>query len=96
MFGAPGANPTLQATAQPVPVMIGMAALHLLDQGDRPQPGLGFEHRADLGVPEPGEGVGTLAPTPIASLSRGEMPIRLDPTGGALKPALAAATRWGW
>ena len=35
VFGAPGTNPTLQAPTQPIPVMIGMTALHLLEQ---PQP----------------------------------------------------------
>jgi hypothetical protein len=64
-----------------------MAALHLLDQGDRPQPGLGFEHRADLGVPEPGEGVGTLAAKTLAGDLRREMPSRLDPASGALAEA---------
>ena len=31
VFGAPGTNPTFQAPAQPIPVMIGMTALHLLE-----------------------------------------------------------------
>jgi hypothetical protein len=61
VFGAPGANPALQAAAQPVPVVIGVAALHFLEQRDRPQAGLGLEHRADLAVPEPVERVATLA-----------------------------------
>jgi len=51
MFGAPGANPTLKAATQPVPVMTGMTQLHLLEEGDRSQIGMSLEHRADLAVP---------------------------------------------
>ena len=51
VFGAPGANPTLKATTQPVPVMAGMTQLHLLEQPNRSQAGMGLEHRADLAVP---------------------------------------------
>jgi len=47
----PGANPALQAATQPVPVMIGMTALHLFEHRDRPQAGMRLEHRADLAVP---------------------------------------------
>ena len=31
VFGAPGPNPTLKTTTQPVPVMTGMTQLHLLE-----------------------------------------------------------------
>jgi hypothetical protein len=48
---APGANPTLQATTQPIPVMIGMTALHLFEHRDRPQAGMRLEQQADLAVP---------------------------------------------
>ena len=48
---------------------------------------MGFEHRADLGVPEPGEGVGTLAAKTLAGDLRREMPSRLDPASGALAEA---------
>jgi hypothetical protein len=51
VFGAPGTHPALQAATQPIPVMIGMTALHLLEQPNRPQAGMGLEHRADLAVP---------------------------------------------
>jgi hypothetical protein len=61
VLGTPGANPALQAAAQPIPVVIRVAALHFLEQRDRPQAGLGLEHRADLAVPEPVERVATLA-----------------------------------
>jgi hypothetical protein len=51
VFGTPGTNPALQATTQPIPVVVGMTALHLLEQGNRSQAGMGLEHRADLAVP---------------------------------------------
>ena len=51
VLGAPRTNPTLQAPAQPIPVMIGMTALHLLEQPNRSQAGMGLKHRADLAVP---------------------------------------------
>jgi hypothetical protein len=51
VFGAPGPNPTLKTTTQPVPVMTGMTQLHLLDQGNRSQTGMCLEHRADLAIP---------------------------------------------
>ena len=47
----PGANPALQATTQPIPVMIGMTALHLFEHRDRPQAGMCLEQRPDLAVP---------------------------------------------
>ena len=40
VLGAPGADPALQATTQPIPVMIGMTQLHLLEQGNRSQAGM--------------------------------------------------------
>ena len=43
--------PPLQATAQPIPVMIGMTALHLFEHRDRPQAGMRLEQRTDLAVP---------------------------------------------
>ena len=51
VFDAPGTNPTLQATTQPIPVVIGMTQLHLLEQGNRSQAGMRLEHRAHLAVP---------------------------------------------
>ena len=51
VLGAPGANPALQAAAQPIPVMIGMTALHLFEHRDGPQAGMGLEQRPDLAVP---------------------------------------------
>jgi len=48
---APGTNPAFQATAKPIPVMIGMAALHLFEHRDRPQAGTRLEQRADVAVP---------------------------------------------
>jgi hypothetical protein len=86
LFGPPGADPALQTTAQPVPVMIGAAALHLLEQGDRPQTRLGLEHRADLGIPEPAEGIGCRAWSRIGGLRR-RPAIRLDAAGGTLAEA---------
>jgi hypothetical protein len=47
----PGAHPALQATTQPIPVMIGMTALHLFEHRDRTQAGMHLEQRADLAVP---------------------------------------------
>ena len=62
----PGSHPPLKAPTQAVPVMIGMTALHLFQQGDRPQTWLGLEHGTDLAVPEPLERIGGLArPPPI-------------------------------
>ena len=86
MFGPPAANPALQTTAQPVPVVIGATALHLLEQSDRPQPRLGLEHRADLSIPESGEGIGCRAWPRIGGLRR-RPAVRLDAPGGPLAEA---------
>ena len=51
VLGSPGANPAFQATKQPIPVMIGMPALHLFEHRDRPQAGMCLEQRADLAAP---------------------------------------------
>ena len=51
VLGAPGANAAFQATTQPIPVMIGMTALHLFEHRDRPQAGMRLEQREDLAVP---------------------------------------------
>ena len=51
VLGPPCANPALQATTQPIPVMIGMTALHLFEHRDWPQAGMRLEHRADFAVP---------------------------------------------
>ena len=51
VLGAPGTNPAFQGTAKPIPIMIGMAALHLFEHRDRPQAGMRLEQRADLAVP---------------------------------------------
>jgi hypothetical protein len=40
VFGAPGTNPPLQAPTQPIPVMIGMTALHLLEHPNQSQAGI--------------------------------------------------------
>src|SRR5215813_431041 len=86
VLGPPGADPALQTTAQPVPVVLGAATLHLLEQGDRPQARLGLEHRADLGVPEPGEGIRCRAWPRIGGL-RWRPAIRLDAAGSTLAEA---------
>ena len=36
VLGSPGAHPALKAATQPIPVMIGMTALHLFEHRDRP------------------------------------------------------------
>jgi hypothetical protein len=51
VFGAPGTNPTLQASTQPIPILTGMTQLHLLEQGNWSQTGMRLEHRADLAIP---------------------------------------------
>jgi len=83
VLGAPGANPPLQATAQPIPVMIGMTALHLFEHRDRPQAGMRLEHRADLAVEKSIKWIGTLTRANGVWLRR-QMPIGLDATGGSL------------
>ena len=51
VLSSPGAHSALQATTQPIPVMIGMTALHLFEHRDRAQAGMCLEQRADLAVP---------------------------------------------
>ena len=47
-------------------VVIGMAALHLFQQGDGPQTWFGLEHGPDLAVPQTLERIGGLAsPSPV-------------------------------
>src|SRR5580698_8766357 len=83
VLGSPGAHPALQATAQPIPVMIGMPALHLFEHSDRPQAGMRLEQRADLAVPKSVKRIGTLASSNGVWLRR-QMPIGLDAAARSL------------
>ena len=47
----PGADPPLQRAAQPVPIAVRMAPLHLLEQGDRPQAGPALQQAAGCRSP---------------------------------------------
>jgi hypothetical protein len=88
MFGAPGTHPALEAAAETIPVMIGMATLHLFEQGHRPQAGCGFEHGADLSVPQPGKGIGgETTGSWIDDLPGREMVTQLDAAPGPLAEA---------
>ena len=41
VFGTPGADTTLQGAAQPIPIALGMAPLHLVQHHHRPHAGTG-------------------------------------------------------
>jgi len=62
VFGAPGADATLQGAAQAVPVAIGMTALHLLQQRHRPHAGTTGQQRQDVALPQPAQRIGDLSP----------------------------------
>ena len=56
--GAPGPDATLQGAAQPVPVpvAVGMTALHLFQQRHRPHAGRADQQRQDVALPQPPSG----------------------------------------
>lgn len=93
--GARGTNLTLQAPTQPVPVMIGMTALHLLEQAIGRRPGCAsiIGRTSPFHNPSNGSGPGRLrmasgygAKCRFVSRWRAV---------GSLNPALAAATCYG-
>jgi len=61
---------------------IRMAAKHLLEHGDGPQAGHGYQHRDDLRLPDRGQRVGTAAAANCLSL-RGQLWIGIEPCAGA-------------
>src|SRR5277367_5154378 len=74
VFGAPGTNPTLQASTQPIPILTGMTQLHLLEQGNWSQTRMRLEHRADLAIPQSVKRIGNVA-TANGSWRTCQMPI---------------------
>ena len=60
MNGPPRADPPLQGPADAAS-QFGMAADHLLENGDRSKPGGCLQHRHDFGVENIGERIGTPA-----------------------------------
>ena len=88
VLGAPSAHPAFQAAAEPVPIMIRVAAQHLVEHPDGPQARRGLEHRADLAVPQSVERIGTLAAQGAVGDRRcREVAVRLDAAGRALADA---------
>src|SRR5689334_15370542 len=89
----PGAHPPLERAAQPVPIAVRMATLHLLEQGDRPQAGPAFQQWQDVALPDPVQRIRTLtAPLPASVLLRRQPRITLIRRAvRSLIPALAAA-----
>jgi hypothetical protein len=86
--GAPGAHPALQGAPQSVPIALGVASLHLLQQGDGPQAWVGLQEREDVALPDPGQGVGDRAAGPGPGLGSGRRSLAaLDAAGGALAEA---------
>ena len=81
----PGAHPPFERAAQPVPIAVRMATLHLLEQGDRPQTGPALQQRQDVALPNPVQRIRDLtAPLPAGVLLRRQAWIALDPTPGPL------------
>jgi hypothetical protein len=62
VLGAPGADATLQCAAQAIPVAIGMASLHFLQQRHRPHAGAAGKQRQDVALPQPAKRVDHLSP----------------------------------
>lgn len=80
--GLPGAHPALQGAADLV--TLGTAALKFLQDGDRAQPRMGLKQRQDIGLPNPGERVGSAAAAaPPELLLRRQPGVPLDPISGA-------------
>src|SRR3954447_14745179 len=96
VFRAPGTNPALQAPTQPIPVMIGMTALHLLEYGNRSQTRMRLDHRTDLPSHKPSNGSGPLRLRwPIGCGGRCRA-VSTRRAVRSLNPAFAAATCCGW
>ena len=51
VLGPPSAHPALQAAAEPVPIMVRVAAQHLVEHPDGPQTRRNLKHRTNLAVP---------------------------------------------
>ena len=88
VLGPPSAHPAFQATTEPIPIMVRVPAQHLVEHPDGPQTRRGFEHRADLAVPQSAEGIRILAAQGAVGDRRcREMAVRLNAAGGALADA---------
>ena len=61
---------------------VGVAAEHLLEQGDRAKPGSGLQHGHDLGVPDRREGIGA-APAARRLALGGKPGVGVEPGAGA-------------
>ena len=90
VFGAPVPDASLQCTAQPMPVAVGMASLHLLQQRHRPQTGAIGEQRQDLALPEASQGVRALSwRYALSAFLRRQLGVAFKAASGALAEAAA-------
>ena len=88
VLGTPGADATLQRAAQPIPVAVGMAPLHLLQHRHRAQARTDGEQRQDVALPQAAERVSDLSPErSFGGFLRGKSGIVLNPASGALAEA---------
>lgn len=88
VLGTPGADATLQRAAQPIPVAVGMAPLHLLQHRHRAQARTDGEQRQDLALPQAAERASDLSPErSFGGFPRGKSGIVLNPASGALADA---------
>jgi hypothetical protein len=99
VLGAPGADATLQRAAQTIPVAIGVASLHCLQQRHRSHAGTVGQQRQDVALPQAAKRVDDLSSQRSLGIAfwearRGSASIRRPVR--ALMPVLAAAMRWGW
>ena len=81
MLRLPMPHPPFQRAADAVR-QAGVAALHFLEQGDRPQPGHGGQHRHHLRLPDRRQRIRPAAAT-WQYLLRGQPRISLQPAAGA-------------
>ncbi len=97
IFGAPGADATLQGAAQAVPVAIGMTALHLFQHRHRPHAGPTGQQRQDVALPQPTQRVDHLSPPrSFGGFLGRQARIALDPAAGALaEPGLGRGKALG-
>jgi hypothetical protein len=84
-LGAPAPHAAFDGAAQAIPVVVGMAQLHLLEQRDRPQARAADQERQDVGLPQSAEQIDGLSPPRSLGGLLGRQPrIVLDAAGGAL------------
>jgi len=62
VLGAPAAHTALDGAAQAIPVAVGMAQLHLVEQRDRPQARAADQQWQDLALPQAAQRIGGLSP----------------------------------